>query len=60
VSLSDVMSAANLAIYPEIGLVIFLFVFLSVAVRVYRGDPQRFERARHLPLEEEESTHERP
>jgi hypothetical protein len=51
-SLSDVMSAANLAVYAEAGLLIFFVVFLLVALRLFRGDPQRFERARHLPLEE--------
>lgn len=53
--LSDVMSAAHgLSIYAEISLLIFLGVFLGVALDViYAG--RRHEAMRLLPLDEEES-----
>lgn len=54
--LSDVMSAAGLAGYAEIGLCIFLLVFLSVTVRTFRGGMrQEFERMGALPLLGEEA-----
>jgi hypothetical protein len=33
--LTDLMSGANLSLYPQIGLVIFLAVFASIVLRVY-------------------------
>lgn len=33
--LSDIMSAADLAIYAEVGLVLFLVAFVGVVVRVF-------------------------
>lgn len=50
--LSDVMSAANLAIYAEVALVIFFAVFLLIAWRVLRGRKE-WQRARYLPLDDE-------
>jgi hypothetical protein len=44
--LSDVMSAAGLAGYAEVGLCIFLLVFLSVAIRTL----SRGQTAAHLEL----------
>lgn len=52
--LSDVMSAAGLSGYAEVGLVLFLGVFVAVAVRVLwfqRGTS--FESEAQLPLEKE-------
>jgi hypothetical protein len=48
--LSDVMSAMNLASYAEVGLVLFLFAFLLVALDLWRSKGQELERARQLPL----------
>lgn len=48
--LSDVMSAANLAIYAEVALIIFFIVFLLIVFRVLRGKKE-WHRARYLPLE---------
>lgn len=49
--LSDVMSAMDLAVFAEMGLVIFLGVFVLVAVQVLRGNSEgQWERARSLPL----------
>jgi cbb3-type cytochrome oxidase subunit 3 len=52
--LSDVMSAANLAVYAEIGLLIFLVVFLLVCVRVlWPGQKGLFDELGSLPLVDE-------
>ncbi len=48
--LSDVMSAAGLAGWAEVALVIFFVAFLLVCVRVARGN-REWQRARYLPLE---------
>lgn len=49
--LSDVMSAAGLSGYAEVGLCLFLAVFVSVAVRTFRGGARtEFDRLGHLPL----------
>jgi cbb3-type cytochrome oxidase subunit 3 len=49
--LSDVMSAANLAVYAEIALLIFFVVFVLVVWRVLSKN-RDYERARHLPLDD--------
>lgn len=52
--LSDVMSAANLAVYAEVGLLIFLVVFLAVCVRVlWPGQKAYFEELAGIPLGDE-------
>jgi cbb3-type cytochrome oxidase subunit 3 len=48
--LSDVMSAANLAAYAEVALLIFFLVFVAVIVYVLRGRKE-WQRARYLPLD---------
>jgi hypothetical protein len=49
--LSDVMSHANLALYPEVALVIFLAVFALICARVFLFTPKRdFEAAAAIPL----------
>jgi cbb3-type cytochrome oxidase subunit 3 len=54
--LSDVMSAAGLAGYAEIGLCIFLFVFVAVAVRTFRrGQQHEFAHLADLPLQSDET-----
>jgi hypothetical protein len=54
VRLTDIMSAMDLAVYPEVGLVIFLGVFAAVAVSVCgRGRRQEFERFASMALEPE-------
>jgi cbb3-type cytochrome oxidase subunit 3 len=52
--LSDVMSAADLAGYAEIGLVIFLIAFVAVAVKVFwPGQTAHFERLGRIPLDDQ-------
>lgn len=51
--LSDIMSAAGLTLYPMIALVIFLVVFLAVAVRLLLpGRRARWEHEAALPLDD--------
>jgi hypothetical protein len=50
-SLSDIMSAAGLASYAEVGLILFLLVFVSIAVKTLaRSKSDEWERARLMPL----------
>ena len=51
--LSDIMSAAELTLYPMIALILFLAVFLAVAVRLMLpGREAQWERDAALPLED--------
>ena len=51
--LSDLMSNMDLAIYPQIALVIFLVVFAGVLVRVFsKSKAKDYEEAARLPLED--------
>jgi hypothetical protein len=52
--LSDIMSAAGLSIYAEVALMLFLGVFLAVALDVFRSS-RRHDEVRLLPLEDESS-----
>lgn len=52
-SLTDLMSSADLTIYPELALVIFLGIFAANTLSLLRGDKRRFDRAAKLPLEDE-------
>jgi hypothetical protein len=49
--LSDVMSATGLSIYAELALLLFVGVFLGVALDVFFSK-ERNERMRLLPLED--------
>ncbi len=67
-SMSDLMSRLgghDLAVYPQIAVVIFLAVFVAIAVRVWwrgRGTPQKAEyaRAAAMPLDDDSTTAVRP
>jgi cbb3-type cytochrome oxidase subunit 3 len=55
-SLADVMGAMHLPVYAEIGLLVFVGVFLGVLVTLFsRKNRATFDRARFLPLEGESS-----
>jgi cbb3-type cytochrome oxidase subunit 3 len=54
VKLADVMSAANLAIYAEVALVLFLLVFLALVWRLLRRKPADWDHVRQLPLDDGE------
>jgi len=52
--LSDIMSGMDLAVYPEIGLVIFLGVFAAIAARLYgRKRREELEQFASMALEPE-------
>ena len=52
--LSDIMSAADLAIYAEVGLVLFLLAFVGVVIRVlWPGSSDRYEKVQMIPLTDE-------
>lgn len=54
--LSDVMGSAGLAIYPEIGLVIFLIVFAAITVRVFaRKNRESLKQQASIVLDEEKN-----
>lgn len=51
--LSDVMSAAGLSAYAEIGLVLFLGAFLAVAYSLYaHGRPEDWAARGRLPFDD--------
>jgi hypothetical protein len=53
-SLTDVMSAFALQVFPEVGFVLFGAAFLVVAATMLlRRNRAYFERGRFLPLEED-------
>ena len=54
--LSDVMSGANLAVYAEVGLVLFLLVFFGVVVRVLWPRAGAYEEERMIPLRDESTS----
>jgi cbb3-type cytochrome oxidase subunit 3 len=52
--LSDIMGNANLSIYAEVAMVIFLLVFLAIAVRLWLpGRQQALQEAARLPLDDD-------
>jgi hypothetical protein len=51
--LSDIMSHMNLATYPTVALVLFLGVFVLIAVRVMRAAGAEMDRCGRLPLDED-------
>lgn len=54
--LSDIVGAATgLAIYAEVGLVLFLLAFAIILLQVFtRGSQGEFQSARALPLESDD------
>jgi hypothetical protein len=52
--LTDIMSAMDLAIYPQIALLIFVAIFINVLVRVFsRRRAQEYQRLAELALHDE-------
>ena len=49
-SLTDIMSHADLSLYPEVSLVLFLAVFAAVAWRVSRRDAAEDAHDASIPL----------
>ncbi len=51
--LSEIMSAAGLEVFAEIGLVLFLAIFAGVVVYTFtKSNRATFERARTAPLDD--------
>ena len=51
--LSDIMSSMDLAIWPQVALVIFLVVFAGVIYQVVaKSKSKDYQRAARLPLED--------
>ena len=52
--LSDVMGAADLAVYAEVGLVLFMAAFFAVAIRILipRGDDD-YDLCGQIPLSDD-------
>jgi cbb3-type cytochrome oxidase subunit 3 len=52
--LSDIMGHANLAIYAEIAMVLFMAVFLAVSIRIWLpGKAKDYAEAARLPLDDD-------
>lgn len=60
-SLTDLMSGAQLDNYAQFSLILFLLAFLIVVVRLFsRRNDATFQRAAHLPLEDDITSHSPP
>ncbi len=56
-SLTEIMSAAGLTLYPIVALVLFLFAFAIVLARVLnKRDANALEQHAHIPLEDDTLT----
>jgi hypothetical protein len=53
--LSDVMSAMHMTIYAELPLLIFVGIFIGVALHLLQG-AKHFEAMRSLPFEQKDSS----
>ncbi len=52
-NLSDIMSAAGLTSWAEVGLIISLATFAGIVVWVFLRKKSSWEHMRHLPLDDE-------
>ncbi len=56
--LSDIMGAADLSIYAEVGLVLFMLAFMGVLLRLYLFDGgEDYDEINKIPLREERGPH---
>lgn len=55
--LSDIMAHADLAIFPEIAMVIFLAVFVLAMARLARRPRAEIERLSRMPLDDDPPGH---
>jgi cbb3-type cytochrome oxidase subunit 3 len=54
VSLSDIMGHAGLSVWAEAGLILFLIVFVAIAVRTFwPGRGREMDEAARLPLDDD-------
>ena len=55
-SLTDIVSAAGLAIYAQVALIIFVAVFIAIVIRTFAPSRGRYmDEAARIPLEEDAS-----
>jgi hypothetical protein len=52
--LSDIMAAAGLSSWAELGLIVSFATFVGIAAYVLLRRSKSWERARHLPLEDDQ------
>ncbi len=56
-SLSELMSNADLAMWPQVGLVLFMAIFTGVLIKTFAKSQQdKHEEARFLPLTDDVAT----
>lgn len=53
-SIADVVSGSGLAFYAEVALILFVLVFVVVALRVLLSDKRSLDDAARLPLEDDD------
>jgi hypothetical protein len=50
--LSDLMSAANLTLYPQIALVMFVLLFAAALLYIFTRPKRHIDRMAQLPIDE--------
>ncbi len=52
--LSDIMGAANLSVYAEIAMILFIVAFIAIVIRIFSpGRQQMYDAASRMPLDDE-------
>lgn len=52
--LSDIMGAANLSVYAEIAMILFIVVFIAIVIRIFSpGRKRTYDAASRMPLDDE-------
>ena len=52
--LSDIMGAANLSVYAEIAMILFIVAFIAIVIRIFSpGRQQTYDAASRMPLDDE-------
>ncbi len=59
--LSDVMGRSGLVSFAEIALLLFIAAFIGIVIYTFmKRNREKYERARHMPLEDDEPIDPRP
>ena len=52
--LSDIMGAANLSVYAEVAMVLFIAAFIAIVIAIFHpGRKRMFDAASRMPLDDE-------
>jgi cbb3-type cytochrome oxidase subunit 3 len=52
--LSDIMGAANLSVYAEIAMILFIAAFVAIVIAIFAPGAQRtYDAASRMPLDDE-------